>query len=81
VRVTRRKKTARIPKCHSKGCRLPLRGTEFYNGLVDREGVTDFAIATGEHDVEISVLVDGTAGLDFFLRSHVYSDYSTIRNE
>ncbi len=46
----------------------------FCNTLIQQECVTDIAIVTGEHDVEISVAVNGTAGLDAFLRSHVYSD-------
>jgi Lrp/AsnC family leucine-responsive transcriptional regulator len=47
---------------------------EFCSNLLDREEVTDVSIVTGDHDVEISVVVDGTSGLDAFLRGHVYID-------
>lgn len=50
---------------------------DFCSSLLDRDEVTDVSIVTGEHDVEISVVVDGTNGLDSFLRSHIYSEKRT----
>ncbi len=47
---------------------------DFCTALLQEECVTSIEIVTGEHDIEVALVVDGTRGLDGFLRDHVYSN-------
>jgi Lrp/AsnC family leucine-responsive transcriptional regulator len=46
----------------------------FCSRLILHDWVLSAQVVTGEHDIEITVVVDGTSGLDNFLRTYIYSD-------